>query len=98
MTTTAKSSKRLPWYGWVLVPFLLPVVLVVGIPLGILAAISIPYFFVYPDHHRHIWDFQGTAHQRELLAKWRLHLAHLGFWGRIKRAFRRLRRRYGFAA
>ena len=91
MTTTAKSFKSLPWYGWVLVPFLLPVVLVVGIPLGMLALFSIPYYFVFPDHHRQIWDFEGTPHQRELLARWRLHYARLGFIGRIRRAFIRRR-------
>jgi hypothetical protein len=98
MASSAKSFKSLPWYGWALVPFVLPVVLVVGILLGILAAISIPYYFIYPDHHRHIWDSRGTTHQRALLASWRLHYAHLGFFGRIRRAFIRVRRRCGLAA
>jgi len=93
MTVTTKSLKLLPWFGLILIPFVLPAVLVIAIPLGILALFSIPYYFVFPDHHRQVWDFEGSPHQRELLAKWRSHYAHLGFIGRIRRAFTRCRRR-----
>ena len=44
MTTTAKFHERLPWYGWLLAPLVLPAVLVVAIPLGIVALLSIPYY------------------------------------------------------
>jgi hypothetical protein len=94
MTITSKFSfYRLPWYGWLLAPLVLPAVLVVAVPLGILALFSIPYYRVSPDRHRHAWDFDGTLHQRQLLAKWRSQYAHLGFIGRISRAFTRRRRR-----
>src|SRR5262245_38085422 len=89
MTTTAKTHRRQPWYAWLLVPLVLPAVLVVAIPLSILALLSIPYFAVFPDRHRHIWDFKGTLHQRELLAKWRTLYTRLGFVGRVRRAFTR---------
>ena len=89
MTTTAKLHYRLPWYGWLLVPFVIPAALVVLIPLSLLAAISIPYYFVFPDHHRHMWDSESTPHQRELLARWRTQYSRLGIFGRIRRAFAR---------
>ena len=93
MTTAANPHRRLAWHQWLLVPVVLPVVLVVAIPFGVLALFSIPYYFVFPDHHRHIWDCEGTAHQRELLAKWRGLYSRMGFLARIRRAGTRLRRR-----
>jgi hypothetical protein len=93
MTAITKIHKRLPWYAWMLVPFVLPAVLIVGIPLGILALFSLPYYFIFPDHHRQIWDSKGTPHQRELLAKWRSQYSQLGFFGRIQRGIRLAQRR-----
>jgi len=90
MTTATKFREKLPWYGWLLALLVLPVVLlVVAIPLGILGLFSIPYYFVFPDHHRHMWDFEGTAHQRARLAEWRSLYSRLGFFGRVRRAITR---------
>jgi hypothetical protein len=89
MATVAKVHDRLPWYGWILVPLVLPAVLVIAIPLGILALFSTPYYLVFPDHHRHMWDLEGTPHQRYLLSKWRTRYSRLGIFGRIGRAFAR---------
>src|ERR1017187_9955342 len=89
MTTVAKLRERLPWYGWLLAPAVLSAVLVVAIPLGILALFSIPYYFVFPDYHRHMWDFEGTGHQRARLMHWRSLYSRLGFFGRVHRAISR---------
>jgi len=84
-----KLYGRLPWFGWFLLPLILPAALVVLIPLSVLAAFSIPYYFIFPDHHRHLWDFEGTIHQRALLTRQRALYSRLGFLCRIHRAFAR---------
>jgi len=94
----AYKTQRLPWYGWLLAPLVLPANLVVAMLFGILSLFSILFFFVFPEHHLHPWDMEGTPHQRKLLAKWRSHYAHLGFIGRIRRAFTRLQRGRGPSA
>src|SRR5579883_521729 len=92
MNAAPKSmSKKLPLHAWPLVPFAFCAALVVMIPLGILALLSIPYYFVFPEHHRQVWDFKGTTHQRKLLEIWRSKYAKLSFIGRISRAFRKRR-------
>jgi hypothetical protein len=95
MNIIAKTYKRLPWYGWLLVPIVFPGVLIfVGIPLGVFALLSIPYYFIFPEHHRQAWDFESTPHQRELLVKWRSQYSRLGLIGRVQRGTRlALRRR-----
>jgi hypothetical protein len=84
---------RPPSWAWPLIPFVLPVVLLIMIPLGIAALISIPYFALYPDRHAHLYDFEGTAQQRARLASWRAGYARLSVWGRLKRAIKLARRR-----
>ena len=84
------DRKRIAWYEWPFLPlvlFALPVVLAIFVILGILAAISIPYFSVYPDRHLHPYDLcDATPRQRELIAKWRHKYRSLGLWRRFKRA------------
>jgi hypothetical protein len=63
-----------------------PVAMVIMIPLGILALLSIPYFAIYPDRHMNIWDEDATDRQKELLARWRAGHRRLTFFGRIRRA------------
>ena len=74
-------------------PFVLPAVLIVAIPFSLLALLSIPYYRIFPDHHMHIRDLDGTERQRELLAKWRTRYSELGIFGRLRRAAKLLRRR-----
>jgi hypothetical protein len=96
MSARTKSvTGRTPWYAWPLAPFAFCAGLVVMIPLGIVGLFSIPYFFVFPERHRQVWDFEGTAHQRKLLERWRAEYAKLRFTQRLARAFkkRRLRRK-----
>jgi len=87
------SREKLPPYLWLLAPIMLPVALLVMIPLGILALIAAPYYFVYPEHHIHQWDFEGTERQKALLVKWRTGHKRLGLFGRIRRGFLVLGRR-----
>jgi len=74
------------WYAWLFVPFFLPVVVVIGLILGLLALVSIPYFLIYPDHHLHVADVEGPEDARERLARWRAKYRSLGFLGRLRRA------------
>ena len=64
------------------------------IPFAALALILMPYFCVFPDHHRHIYDFDGaTPRQRELLGKWRAQYRRLGLLGRFRRVMLKRQRR-----
>ena len=85
-----------PWYLWPLVPVVFVATLPVVLPLALLALVSIPLTFVYPDRHRHLHDVQGTPAQRARLAQWRAAYDRLGIVGRLRRAkekFVRRRRR-----
>ena len=89
MTTTPEQpSRRPPWYQWLLVPIVFPVALVIMGPLGLLALLSVPYFRVFPDHHAHLYDFNGTPRQRELLTRWRAGYKRLGITGRFARCLK----------
>ena len=90
---TKRPSGHLPWYAWPLVPLVLPAVLIVMLPLGILALLSMPYFLVFPDRHAHIYDFKATSRQRELLSRWRSGYRRLGVGGRLARSLKLWRRR-----
>jgi hypothetical protein len=90
MDTTKKPSPKVPWYLWVLSPLLLPAILYGLFERFILSLFFVPYYRIFPDHEASGWDVRGTPHQRQLLEKWRLHYAKIGFMGRIRRAlFRR---------
>jgi len=93
MRLLGKNSTDLPWYAWILPPLVLPKALLVMLLLAIPAAISIPYFLLFPERHRQIHDFDGTAHQQARLGRWRAVYSRLTFFGRIGRAFTRHQRR-----
>ena len=89
------ARPHVPWYLRPLILFVHFVVLVVVmIPLGILALLSIPYFILCPDRQIIVGDLRGTDRQRELLAKWKSVYRSLGFFGRIKRSMKLARRRW----
>ena len=80
-----------PWY---LVPIVAPAVALLLLFFPLIALFSIPVFWVYPDRHMHLYDFEGTAAQRARLGQWRASYDRLGLVGRIRRArTRRARRR-----
>jgi hypothetical protein len=86
---------RVPWYLW---PIVFPVFLVAGVvmfvPLALLALWALPFFWLNPERHMHIYDEEGTAHQRMRLQQWRDAYAKLSFGQRIRRAIKvSLRRR-----
>jgi hypothetical protein len=93
MRLLGKNSADLPWYGWILAPLVLPGALLVMLLLAIPAAISIPYFLLFPERHRQIHDFDGTTHQQARLARWRAVSSQLDFFSRVARAFKRGQRR-----
>ena len=84
-----ESHSRNEWvspitaFGLVLFLLLLP----------LLALISIPLFWVYPDRHMNQYDFEGTPRQKARLAQWRATYDRLGLRGRIRRARTRQARR-----
>lgn len=83
---------RLPWFAWPLVPLVLPISLLVMLPLALLAVVTIPYFWLCPDRHAQLYDFEGTPHQRARLVCWRAAYRRLGLWGRLRRAVKLSRR------
>ncbi len=63
-------GKRLPWYLWPLtLPMFVISITVVGIPLGLLALVSIPYFWLFPERHLQVADLQGSASEKARLAR-----------------------------
>jgi hypothetical protein len=85
--------QKTPWFAWLMAPFCILVSLPIILPLGFLAILSIPYFGIFPDHHAHLYDFEGTPEQKEFLALRRSRYRRLGLRRRIRRAFR-----FGFYA
>jgi hypothetical protein len=90
---SAFEKYRLPWYGWILSPLVLPVALLVLLVIAPLVIIFTPYFWLFPERHRHTYDGMGSTHQRKRLAEWRVGYSRLSFLGRIERAFRKHQRR-----
>ena len=87
------SKYRLPWYGWLLAPFVLPAALFVLLILAPFALLSIPYFLLFPERHRQVHDFDGSDHQRQRIAQWRAGYSRLSLLGRLQRAFKKRQRR-----
>ena len=88
---------KVPWYAWTLVPLVFCAGLVVGIPFifRVLGFWRVPYYFVFPERRRQLWDYEGTTHQRMLLERWRGAYARLSFAERLGRTFKKRRFRKG---
>src|SRR6478672_3720275 len=54
----------------------------------LLAAIIIPFFWLYPERHRHLFDFEGTDEQRRVLAAVRAELRQKTLWRRLAERLR----------
>ena len=93
MRLLGKNSADMPWYVWVLAPLVLPGALFVLLLLAIPAAISIPYFLLFPERHRRKHDFDGNASQKERLTRWRAAYSRLTFLDRVRRALKTRQRR-----
>jgi hypothetical protein len=65
---------------------------VIAIPMGIIALLSIPYFWLYPDRHAHVADGEGTDAEKARLLRWRNAYRQLSFIGRVQHARKRSRR------
>ena len=91
------ADEQLPWWRWFFFPLVVPVALVVLLPLGLLALLSIPYFLIFPDRHAQLHDFDGTPHQRGRIAQWRHRYSQLGLVQRIRRACARHQRKRNVA-
>lgn len=86
------SRNRVKWYLWPLVPFGFAAAMIVMLPLGLLALLSIPYFLLYPDRHLHFADLHGSEIEKARVARWRATYSRLSFAGRVRRATRRIAR------
>jgi|GEM_PF-4957231 len=51
--------------------------------LFVAAALSIPYFFIYPERHAHWIDFDGSDEQKKVLNQFRAELAKEPFRRRL---------------
>jgi hypothetical protein len=89
----AWNRKQVKWYLWPLIPPVFVVMLVLLIPIGVLALLSIPIVWLYPDRHKHIADVRGTPSEKARLVRWRAAYARLSFTGRVRRAMKRSIRR-----
>lgn len=79
---------------WPLIPFMAAFSLFVLLLMAPFALLSIPYYWIFPDHHLQFYDVEGTERQKELLARWREEHRKLGFIGRIRRAIKKSYRRF----
>ena len=70
-----------PWWYIVIVILLTPVTLPL---LLLLAALSIPYFMIYPDRHATTYD-GGIESQQETIRRYRRFAARVSFWRRVGR-------------
>jgi hypothetical protein len=87
------TRKHVPWYLWPLaLPVFVVTMVVVGIPLGILALVSIPYFWLYPERHAQRADFEGTESEKARVRRWRNAYRRLSFIARVRHATKRSRR------
>lgn len=64
------------WLIWAALPFSI-------IALSLAAAVSIPYFWLYPERHMTHTDFEGSVEEREALAQQRVALSQRSFWHRL---------------
>jgi len=55
--------------------------------LFLLAVLSGPYFFLYPERHMSYWDFHGTDEQRKALETYREDCAKRGIFRRAMEKF-----------
>ena len=65
---------------------------VIGIPLGLLALVSIPYFWLYPERHAQQADLEGTESENARLRRWRAAYQKVSFIARVRHAKKRSRR------
>ena len=61
---------------WATAPFIL-------IALSLAAAVSTPYFWLYPERHMTRTDFEGSVEEREALAQQRAVMSQKSFWHRL---------------
>jgi hypothetical protein len=97
VTRIAYQPRPLTWYQ---IPLLIPVFIVtmlfVGLPLAIVALVSIPITRLYPERHLRLADMEGTPAQKARLSQWRDAYKQLSFFDRIRRALVKSRRRRHF--
>ena len=62
--------------SWATAPFIV-------IALSLAAAVSIPYFWLYPERHMTDTDFEGSVEEREALAQQRAVMSQKSFWHRL---------------
>jgi hypothetical protein len=90
MSDGSSGYRDPPWYRMLIIA---PAALLFLIFLPLIALLSIPLVWVYPDRHMHVYDVEGTPVQQARLAQWRACYDRLGLVGRIRRARTRLARR-----
>ena len=61
---------------WAALPFSI-------IALSLVAAVWIPYFWLYPERHMTHTDLEGSVEEREALARQRAALSQKSFWHRL---------------
>ena len=81
-------------YLWPLAPFALVASLLVMLPLGPIAILSIPYYAIFPDRHLHKYDVEGTEQQRKRMVQWRSVYSRMSFVQRLVRAMTHVKRRF----
>lgn len=85
----AKHEKELTpndWMFWINV-FFAPAAL---LGLFAMSLVLTPFWWLYPERHAHVHDFEGTTEQQAELRRWRAELAEKPFWKRLCEKFVRV--------
>jgi hypothetical protein len=81
-------SSRCPNLDWWLRLPLVPIVFAVGcvliLGLVIVELIILPWLLLYPEYHRHVYDY-GDARQQRIVRRWRSYCRRVPFTTRLRR-------------
>ncbi len=84
------------WLRLPLVPIVFAAGCVIVLALVMVQLIAMPWLLLYPEYHRHAYDF-GDERQQRIVRRWRLYCRRVPFKTRLKRLFSPFGRRNGTA-
>ena len=68
------------WIEWILMPLYVPIFFLV---FGMLALLSIPYFWLYPERHANRIDFEGSPEEQERFRAYREYRSRISLGRRV---------------
>jgi hypothetical protein len=75
------NDSPIAWWEWLFAPIVYPLFIVWIV---LMAIISVPYFWLYPENHMNCIDLDGTDEEMRQLADYRAYRARIGLLRRLK--------------